>query len=139
MADRTAMLTAAGLEVLGTLDLAGDLAPAEAWRRVVSGTARPTVEVPDDTADADDRVDAEWRELALRHGVLADDGTFLISPPGSGAFTAPWTAVRLTDHTHLARHLTTNPNEPEFVTASADGTAIVGVTTEEYAVWLVIN
>lgn len=71
--------------------------------------------------------------------MLADDDTFLISPPGPGAFTAPWTAVRLTGHTHLARHLTTNPNEPEFVTASADGTVILGVTTEEYAVWLVIK
>ncbi|MFI9010945.1 hypothetical protein ACIGNX_27275 [Actinosynnema sp. NPDC053489] len=139
MVDRTAMLTAAGLEVLGTRDLAGDLAPAEAWRRVVSGAARPEVEVPDDTADVDARVDAEWRELARRHGVLAEDGTFLISPPGPGAFTAPWTAVRLTDHTRLARHLTANPDEPEFVTASADGSAVLGVTTEEYAVWLVVG
>src|SRR4051794_18889522 len=135
MADRTATLAAAGLEVLATVDLAGDLAPADAWRRVISGATRPTVEIPDDADDV--RVDAEWRELALRHGVLADDGTFLISPPGPGAFTAPWTAVRLTEHAHLARHLTANPGEPEFVTASADGTVVLGVTTEEYAVWLV--
>ncbi|GAA1307438.1 hypothetical protein [Saccharothrix xinjiangensis] len=138
MADRTAALVAAGLEVLGTVDLAGDLAPADAWRRVVSGAARPAVEVPDDADDPEGRVDAEWRELARRHGVLADDGTFLISPPGPGAFTAPWTAVRLTDRTDLARHLTANPGEPEFVTASADGTAVLGVTTEEYATWLVL-
>jgi hypothetical protein len=138
MVDRTAALAAAGLEVLGTVDLAGDLAPADAWRRVVSLAARPAVEVADDVVDADARVDAAWRDLARRHGVRADDGTFLISLPGPGASTAPWTAVRLTDQTRLAHHLAVNPGEPEFVTASADGTAVLGVTTEEYAVWLVV-
>jgi hypothetical protein len=139
MADRRAMLIAAGLEVLGTVDLAGDLAPEQAWRRVISSAATPTVEVGDDVDDQDARVDAAWRELALRHGVLANDGTFLISPSGTGAFTAPWTIVRLTDQTQLARHLAPDPGDPEFVTASADGTTVLGVTTEEYSIWLTLT
>ena len=112
-------LAAAGLRVLGTAATAGGLTPAAAWQLVIALSARPAVEVADPaSADA--------------------DGGFLISPAGPGAFAAPWTAVRLTCEVRLAEHLTGNPGEPEFVTAAADGHAVLGVTTEEHGIWLVL-
>jgi hypothetical protein len=128
------VLRRAGLEVLGTTS--GVVSTEDAWRRVVSG--QPTSTVDGELDDHLFRVDAEWRRLAVEHGVLDDDGSFLVSLPGPGAMRAPWTIVRLTDAASLAEHLATHPGEPEFVTAARNGTAVLGVTTEEYGTWLVV-
>jgi hypothetical protein len=84
-----------------------------------------------------DRADADWRRLADEHGLLADDGTFLISPPGPSVLRLPWVRVRLTAATRLAEHLHASPGRPEFVTAALDGHVVLGVTSEEHGVWLV--
>ncbi|WP_436495181.1 hypothetical protein [Actinokineospora sp. HUAS TT18] len=130
---REALLTRAGLEVLGAADLAGTVTPAEAWRRVASGAA--AVEIPEDDPLA--RVDTEWRALADETGLLDADGSFLISPAGVGSAKLGWVVVRLTPTTRLAATLVAHPGEPEFVTAARDGHVVLGVTTEEYGVWLV--
>jgi hypothetical protein len=129
-------LRRAGLEVLDTTE--GVLSTADAWKRVISANAQPTVTVDDEREDHLSRVDTEWRRLAVEHGVLDKDGTFLISLPGPGAMNSPWTIVRLTDTTSLAEHRAQHPGEPEFVTAARNGTAVLGVTTEEHGTWLII-
>lgn len=135
--EREPLLARAGLEVLGTAVSAGTLLPAEAWKRIVSTAAVPTVEIPDDADDYLDQVDAQWRRLADESGVFGKDGAFLISPAGPRSMERPWVVVRLTSSVRLARHLTARPGEPEFVTAAQDGHVVLGVTTEEYGIWLV--
>ncbi len=130
------MLRRAGLEVLGTTD--GVVSTRDAWKRVVSANVRPTSTVDDELDDHLSRVDAEWRRLATEHGVVDDDGSFLISLPGPGAMSSPWLIVRLTEATSLAEHLAPHPGEPEFVTAARNGTTVIGVTTEEHGTWLIL-
>lgn len=132
----TEPLRRANLEVLGSTG--GVVSTEDAWRRVISAATQPSSTVDSETDDYLSRVDAEWRRLATEHGILDDDGSFLISLPGPDAMRAPWTIVRLTDATSLAEHLVQHPGEPEFVTAARNGTAVLGVTTEEYGTWLVI-
>lgn len=132
---RAAMLDSAGFEVVGTEESAEGLLPERAWRRIISLDAIPVAEIDDDP----DRVDAEWRRLAGEHGLFADDGSFLISPPGPGVMRLPWVRVKLTAATRLAEHLHAGPGQPEFVTASVDGHVVLGVTSEEHGVWLVLG
>lgn len=139
MGGHESVLRSAGLEVLGTSASAGGLLPEQAWKRIISLGAAPTVEIDDQDDDYLDRADAEWRRLADEHGLLAADGTFLISPSGLGAMSLPWVVVRLTTTARLAEHLCVNPGEPEFVTAARDGHLILGVTSEERGVWLVLG
>ncbi|SDH88991.1 hypothetical protein SAMN05192558_103457 [Actinokineospora alba] len=131
---RAAILRSAGFEVVGTVESAGGLLPEQAWRRVINLDVVPVAEVDDDDLD---RVDAEWRGLADESGLFADDGSFLISPPGPGAMRLPWVRVRLTAATKLAGQLHASPGQPEFVTAALDGHVVLGVTSEEHGVWLV--
>lgn len=127
------MLVRAGLEVLGTT--AGPPDPEQAWRGVIRGGITPTVAVPDDVPDQLAAVDAQWRRLAEEHGIVDEDGTFLISLPGPQAWSG-WTVVRLGENTSLATNLI---DEAEtFVTAARDGSAVLGVSTEEYEIWLIV-
>lgn len=135
--ERDAVLRDAGLEVLGTTPDAGGLEPAAAWRRVIGVTVRPSSIVDDEQEDYLDEVDRQWRDLAAEHDVV-EDGTFLVSTSGAGSFGLPWSVVRLTPTSRLSR-LTSNPNEPEFVTTAPDGHVVCGVTTEEDGVWLIVR
>jgi hypothetical protein len=136
--EREAVLRDAGLEVVGTTPDAGGLEPAAAWRQVIGVSVSPSVVVDDEQEDYLDEVDRRWRGLAEEHGVLAADGSFLVSVAGVGAFGLPWSVVRLTPVSRLSA-LVSNPGEPEFVTASPDGRVVCGVTTEEDGVWLVVR
>jgi hypothetical protein len=127
----------AGLEVLGTA--AGPLPPIAAWKKVISGAAVPTVVVPDERPDQVAVVESEWRRLATEHAVLDPDDTFLLSLPGPGALAAPWMVVRLTPAGLRTEHLPERPGEPEFVTAARDRPVVLGVTTEEYGIWLIVD
>jgi hypothetical protein len=133
---REKALTAAGLTVLGTMPDAGGITPELAWRRVVRGDITPTVTVTHEHEL--DEVNSAWLRLADEHSIRSEDGSFLISVAGLNALHLPWTHVRLAGPARLAQVLRTCKDEPEFVTAAVDGHAVLGVTTEEYGVWLVL-
>lgn len=91
--------------------------------------------VADDRPDLVAELNAQWHRLASDAGILGGDGVFLID--FSGNQDRRWVRVRLTDGWDLAGVLGPRPGQPEFLTLSLDGDAMVGATTEEYAVWLV--
>jgi hypothetical protein len=139
--DLARLLARAGLEIVGergegTEDV---LPPRVAWRGVIAGSTVPTVAVPDDHDDLVGEVNARWYALATRHGVIGADGVFLLDVAGDRAGPEPrrWNRVRLTGEWDLAGVLGDRPGQPEFVTLSTDGDTLLGVTTEEYEVWLV--
>lgn len=121
------------------------LTTSAAWRPVISAGARPAVAVVvDELADPVGEINAQWFQLAVRTGVIGEDGEFLIDVAGNRTGSRPrqWTRVRLTEPGQprswdLAGVLGERPGQPEFVTLSVDGEALLGVTTEEYEVWLV--
>ncbi|WP_052682207.1 hypothetical protein [Saccharothrix sp. ST-888] len=128
------LLRRAGLEIVGDGGAVNVLPPKAAWRPVAAASTRPTAEVRDDHPDLVAELNAQWRRLATEYGVLGADGEFLLD-----ALTSPrgWLRVRLTEHWDLAGVLGPRPGRPEFVTLSADGDSLLGVTTEEYSVWLI--
>ncbi|MFF3766383.1 PE-PGRS family protein [Streptomyces sp. NPDC001922] len=134
------VLARAGLERVEDQRITGDVvAPHAAWRPVVAWDAEPTVAVPGDRQDVVAQVNAQWYRLAVDHGVLGDDGEFLIEVANHGTGGAPrrWTRVRLNAEWDLAGVLGDRPGRPEFVTLSTDGDALLGATTEECDVWLI--
>ncbi|TCR22712.1 hypothetical protein EV578_10442 [Streptomyces sp. BK205] len=131
----TELLGRAGLEVVGERGVEEVLPASVAWRHVAGWQTEPTVAVADDRPDPVAELNTQWHRLASEAGMLSGDGVFLIAVSGTGE--GSWTRVRLGDDWDLAGVLGPRPGQPEFLTLSPDGDALVGATTEEYAVWLV--
>ncbi|MGW3243917.1 hypothetical protein [Streptomyces sp. NPDC001070] len=106
---------------------------------MIAGSTVPTASVPADHDDLVGEVNARWHALATRHGVIDAHGVFLLDVAGDRAGPGPrrWTRVRLTGEWDLAGVLGDRPGQPEFVTLSTDGDTLLGVTSEEYEVWVV--
>ncbi|MGA5069024.1 PE-PGRS family protein [Streptomyces exfoliatus] len=109
------------------------LTPTAAWRSVVSYDTVPTAVVRDDRPDLVPALNAQWHRLAREHGIVDAKGEFLIHVAGDDT----WARVRLAPDWDLAGVLGDRPGRPEFVTLSLDGESLLGVTCEEYEVWLV--
>ncbi|MEV4880790.1 PE-PGRS family protein [Streptomyces cyaneofuscatus] len=135
-----ALLRRAGLDVVDGPWGEAVLSPRAAWRPVVAGGAEPAVAVRSDRPDLVAELNAQWQRQAVERGVLGEDGVFLIDVAGKWTGCAPrrWTPVRLGEAWDLAGVLGERAGEPEFVTLSLDGSALVGVTTEEDEVWFVV-
>ncbi|MEV7242946.1 PE-PGRS family protein [Streptomyces sp. NPDC093248] len=133
------LLERAGLEVVGEQRTEEVLPPRAAWRPVVSGEAEPTATVRGESPDRVCELNDEWLRIAVSSGVVGGDGIFLIDVAGDWTGCAPrrWTRVKLTDRWDLAGVLGERPGRPDFVTLSTDGSALLGVTTEEDEVRLV--
>ncbi|WKX68645.1 PE-PGRS family protein [Streptomyces sp. XD-27] len=127
------LLRRAGLEAVPEQVIGNVVRPRAAWRPVAAFTAEPSVAVPTDRQDLVAEVNAQWHRLAVEYKIIGEDGVFLIDV----GERAGWTPVRLTVGWDLATVLGDRPGQPEFVTLSADGDALLGVTCEEYEVWLI--
>ncbi|MFD8996441.1 PE-PGRS family protein [Streptomyces abikoensis] len=140
------LLARAGLEAeetegTGEAKPVGDvLWPRAAWRAVMAPDAVPTVAVRRDDPGLVAELNAQWHRLATERGVIGADGAFLVDVAGSrrGPAAHGWTRVRLAGRWDLAGVLGERPGQPEFVTLSADGDAVLGMTTEEDEVRLVV-
>jgi len=131
------LLTASGLIPLGAVHDDRLPSPERAWH-ITAGVRTPTVAVPVSVPGLASAVDAEWLRLSRHHHVLDDHDTFLIALSRS----RPWERVRLSDHSRLAELLTgadAPAGHAEFVTMATDGSVICGVTTEEHAIWLIVD
>ncbi|WP_415949029.1 PE-PGRS family protein [Streptomyces sp. KLOTTS4A1] len=129
-----ALLAEAGLKDAGGWSAAEHALPTwAALRPIASATAEPAATVRLDDADPCAATDEEWFRLATAHGLFAEDGGFLVSL-GDGH----WFRVRLGERWRLAEVLPSEPGSPEFMTLSCDGRTLIGVTTQEYEVWLVV-
>ncbi|MEV5944799.1 hypothetical protein [Streptomyces sp. NPDC051994] len=133
-------LRRAGLHITGDWKTEEVVPPRAAWRPVVAGEASPTVSVRADRADLVAELNAQWHRLGTESGIFGGDGVFLIDVAGNwtGCAPRPWTRVRLTEQWNLAGVLGERPGQPEFVTLSMDGDTLLGVTTEEDEVWLIV-
>ncbi|GAA1355111.1 PE-PGRS family protein [Streptomyces beijiangensis] len=133
------ILGRAGLEEAGDRPIGNVLPPRAAWRPVAAYGAEPAAKVRSDLPGLVAELNAQWHRLATELGVVDEDGMFLIDVAGTRTGCTPrsWTRVRLTDGWDLAGVLGDRPGQPEFVTLSTDGDALLGATTEEYEVWFI--
>ncbi|MBT2386627.1 PE-PGRS family protein [Streptomyces sp. ISL-11] len=135
------LLERAGLETVGDGRAEDVLPPRAAWRSVIAYEAEPAVAVLQARPDLVAELNAQWHRLAVERGVIGEDGVFLVDVAASHTCTCSgprqWTRVRLTEKWDLAGVLGDRPGRPEFVTASTDGDALLGVTSQEYEIWLV--
>jgi hypothetical protein len=146
--DAAALVERAGLVLLGQLP--APAAPLEsgsssaglprpAWAmHLAAGLGTPAVTVPLGVPDLPGRVDAAWLQLARGRGVVDADGTFLIALSRA----LPWMRVRLGREPRLSQVLVPDgarSGHAEFVTMAQDGSCMCAVTTEEYAVWVVVD
>ncbi|MFC4517907.1 PE-PGRS family protein [Streptomyces ehimensis] len=115
------------------------LRPRAAWRPVIAADAEPAVAIRRDNPDLIVELNTQWHRLATERGIIGTDGALLINVAGSPGEPAAhqWTRVRLAAQWDLVGVLGERPGQPEFVTLSADGDTLLGVTTEEYEVWLI--
>ncbi|WP_206344431.1 PE-PGRS family protein, partial [Streptomyces mesophilus] len=129
-----AILAEAGLEYAGGWGAGFNVLPTyAALRPIAAGSAVPTSEVSLNAADPFADTDAEWFRLATAHGLFGKDGGFLVTLGHGG-----WFRVRLGKEWRLAEVLRNQPRCPEFMTLSPDGRTLIGVTTEEYGIWLIV-
>lgn len=135
----SAQVSSSGLVVLGIPPPSGVPGTSEAWRKVVNIETEPAVRVGHSLPDALSEVDRQWLAHAERESLFPEDGSFLISVAGPGAFEAGWTCVRWPGNTSLASTLVHDEGSPEFVAMSMDGRLLCGVTTEEYDYWIVVH
>ncbi|WP_233415211.1 PE-PGRS family protein [Streptomyces sp. N35] len=129
-----AILAEAGLEYAGGWGAGFNVLPTyAALRPVAAGSAVPTSDVSLNAADPFADTDAEWFRLATAHGLFGKDGGFFVTLGHGG-----WFRVRLGEEWRLAEVLRNQPRCPEFMTLSPDGKTLIGVTTEEYGIWLIV-
>ncbi|MEJ8657982.1 PE-PGRS family protein [Streptomyces sp. MS1.AVA.4] len=132
------LMERAGLEIVGDWPRDEDaLPPRAAWRPVAAMGAEPTASVRFDRPDLVSEINAQWHRLAAEYGVIGADGVFLIDVADSRSGPRRWVRVRLGVEWDLAGVLGERPGRPEFVTVAVDGESLLGVTCEEYDVWLV--
>ncbi|MFC5251645.1 PE-PGRS family protein [Streptomyces nigrescens] len=133
------LLRRAGLDIVGDRRTEEVLPPRAAWRPVIAFEAEPAVAVQIDRPDLVAELNTQWHRLAVKEGIIGEDGVFLIDVAGNGTGCVPrgWTRVRLTARWNLAGVLGERPGQPEFLTLSTDGNTLLGATTEEDEVWLV--
>lgn len=112
---------------------------SEAWRRVVNIAAEPVVKVSQSHPDAMGEVDRQWLAQAKKESLFAEDGSFLISVAGPGAFDSGWVCVKWSENVRLASVLVQDEGSPEFVAMSSDGRFLCAATTEEYDFWIVVH
>ncbi|WP_327352265.1 PE-PGRS family protein [Streptomyces sp. NBC_01304] len=129
-----AILAEAGLEYAGGWGAGFNVLPTyAALRPIAAGDTVPTSVVRLDVAEPFADTDAEWFRLATAHGLFGEDGGFLVTLGDGG-----WFRVRLGEQWRLADVLRNQPRNPEFMTISPDGKRLIGVTTEEYEIWLIM-
>ncbi|MEU8887579.1 PE-PGRS family protein [Streptomyces sp. NPDC048442] len=129
-----AILADAGLEYAGGWGAGQNALPIRAALRPIAAMdAVPTSVVRLDAADPFAATDAQWLQLATAHGLFDADGGFLVTLGEGG-----WFRVRLGEEWRLADVLRSQPRCPEFMTLSPDGRTLIGVTTEEYEIWLIV-
>ncbi|MGW8954197.1 PE-PGRS family protein [Streptomyces sp. NPDC055709] len=132
------LMERAGLEIVGDWPRDEDaLPPRAAWRPVAAMGTEPTASVRFDRPDLVSEINAQWHRLAVEYGVIGADGVFLIDIADSRSGPRRWVRVRLGAQWDLAGVLGERPGRPEFVTVAVDGESLLGVTCEEYDVWLV--
>ncbi|MFE2701671.1 PE-PGRS family protein [Streptomyces mirabilis] len=134
------LLRRAGLEVVGEWRVQEVPSPRFAWRAAVPGDAERVVRVAGDGADPIGEFNAQWQRLAVAGGILDEDGVFLIDIADHRTGSAPWdwTPVRLTDRWDLAGVLGERPGEPKFVALSTNGDSLLGTTSEDDGIRLVV-
>jgi hypothetical protein len=132
------VLRSAGLNVLDENVLNDRFRPSDAWKRIIGVNMSPIVVVDDSGEDSAAIVGSEWATHAKRLGILGENAAFLISVAGKGALTAPWAKAELAVSGMDVGRLGTSPGEPEFVTKGIDGDVVLGVTTEENGIWLIV-
>ncbi|WP_157641531.1 hypothetical protein [Longispora albida] len=135
---RDRLLKDAGLVKLAETELAGPVSPLAAWRAIASSESRPTVVLGDGGPVPATEIGDCWEELARQHGIIENDGSFLLSPSGTGFSALPWAKVRsAAGYARMSEALEVEPGSPEFLTISSDGRRLCGVTTEEHGIWVI--
>ncbi|MGY5137740.1 hypothetical protein ACWGJW_36090 [Streptomyces nigrescens] len=121
------LLRRAGLDIVGDRRTEEVLPPRAAWRPVIAFEAEPAVAVQIDRPDVVAELNTQWHRLAVKEGIMGEDGVFLIDVAGNGTGCVPrgWTRVRLTARWNLAGVLGERPGQPEFrrSTPGADGSS----------------
>lgn len=135
----SAQAPSSSLVVLDVPPPSGVPGTSEAWRKVVNIETEPAARVSQSLPDALSEVDRQWLAQAERESLFAEDGSFLISVAGPGAFEAGWVRVRWPGNARLASTLVQDEGSLEFVAMSTDGRVLCAVTTEEYDFWIVTH
>ncbi|MFD9338329.1 PE-PGRS family protein [Streptomyces sp. NPDC060028] len=124
------LLERAGLEVVGGWRTEDVLPPQAAWRPILAGESEPYVSLRADRPNVVAEFNAQWHRHAVEHGVIGEDGVFLIDVVRSWTSCMPrlWTRVRLTAQWDFAGVLGERPGEPVFVTLAMDGDTLLATT-----------
>jgi hypothetical protein len=126
------VLIGAGLVVLGQVDPDVVMSPQRVWSAVARLSVQPTATVAGDDLDS---LDQRWFSLAEQNGVVARDGTFLVSLGGVGDLV--WIRVKRVGVVTLAQSIARTGRDPEFVAMNIGGDFVCAVTSEEYEAWII--
>jgi hypothetical protein len=124
----------AGFVVEDFVESSGLPAPMTVWKPFILIGATPTVHVPDDSDDWDDRVDRAWLRLSTRNGTIGPDGTVLLAVEGAGKL--PWLRARVGEVAPRASAIGLRGEDIGFVALAPDGKASTAVSSEEYETWI---
>jgi hypothetical protein len=130
------LLARAGLELLGSFPDVRGIRVSHVYAAVMRGDAKPASVVNYENGPADylAECDRRWFELSAETGMIDGRGEFYVSFEAQSV----WYKVRFSGPLRLAEELHSDDGWPDFVTVASDGRVAIGVTTEEYELWLVV-
>ncbi|MCZ2525354.1 hypothetical protein [Streptomyces sp. HB2AG] len=129
-------LRASGLEVIGVAGVVSPPSVGQAWKAVANFEVTPVAKTPLVGAGTAQRLNSLWLEHAEESGVIAEDGSFLVTVVSTGSHEIGWVRVRWTSDADVSR-LVDDQEQVEFIGRSLSGHRLVGVTAEEYDYWVV--
>jgi len=113
------------------------ISPLDAWSKVVSVAAIPTIVVEYGSPDCLLKVDQAWFQTSEREGLFSEGRSFWVHVAGVGALQRKWRKVRIYETFEMASNLGPEPEEPEFVAMALNERVLCGVTTEEDGIWII--
>lgn len=120
------------INFLGFVDPPNQTHPINVWKYIATWTNNPILKI--DYKEIH-KASSKWWIIAEKINLLSSK-KLLISIGAKNLGSLPWALISIEEKTDIIEHFSIINNSPDFICLSLDGQRSLGVTSEEYELWL---
>lgn len=122
------------IKLLKFVYLSNQINPQDIWCYVASLATPPTLKI---TLEKYDNLSELWWELTEKINFFSSS-EMLLSIGRNNLGSLPWIQIYVGGKTDLIKCFSVIKDEPEFIGLNTEGNKLIGITTEEDAIWLFV-